>query len=243
MADDQVNPVVSSAPETVDQDEQVDQVNTEPLRNASPLPESDTEVEEQAVALTRVNHFEFNNLNHISQYQAYAVFYGQRFGLHALLWLQVLWTLVSRVATTTRTVSLSVVRSLQTQLYVFFQGSSYPYRAQTTTLAGPGIAPIEWYYNADTKTFLSSTVYNSTNEYETHHLEWLAGEIKYNDLVLYDVSDFLQQMRWAGAERPSAALVMAAWSIHSGIVLNFRDGLILKTINEDGTEGSLPLRG
>lgn len=223
----------------VDQVDQVDQVNTEPLRNANPLPESDTEVEERAPQ--DVPH----TGPHIQAQPHYEVawLYAQRFGLHALLWFQVLWTLASRVASTTQTVSMSVVRSLQTQLYVFFQGSSYPYRAQTTTLAGPGIAPIEWYYNADTKTFLTSTVYNSTNEYETHHLEWLAGEVKYNDLVLYDVSDFLQQVRWAGVERPSAALVMAAWSIHSGIVLNFRDGLTLKTINEDGTETSLALRG
>ena len=213
-----------------------DQVNTEPLRTASPLPDSEEDLSPVAQppivppAVVQVPPYQM------------ALFYAQRFGLQSLLFLQVLWTLLSRAASTTHTIGLGVTRSLQTQLYVFFQASLYPYRAQDITLAGPGIAPVEWYYNADEKVFLSSAVYNSTNEYHTHHLQWLAGEVKYNDLVLYDVSDFLQQVRWAGATRPSAALVLAAWSLHSGIVLNLREGLVLKTINEDGAESSLPLR-
>ena len=215
-----------------------DQVNTDPLRNAPPL--SDSEDEHPPVDRpVEPPTIPTGPPIYTPSRQEITLFYLQRFGFQTLLFLQFVWTLLSRAASTTQTLSLSVVRSLQTQEYVFFQGSSYPYRVQTTTLAGPGISPIEWYYNADTKVFLSSTVYNSTNEYQTHHLNWLAAEVKYNDLHLYDVSDYIQQVRWAGAERPSPALVMAAWSLHSGIVL--REGLTLKTINEDGTESSLQL--
>jgi hypothetical protein len=235
MADNEIN-------------EQTNQVNTEPLRIANPLPESngDSDEEQSPVAESpvieqpvahEITHF------HVPAHHEVAWFYAQRFGLQALLFLQLLWTYLNKAASTTQAVSTNLVRSIQTQLYVFFQGSSYPYRAQSITLAGPGIAPVEWYYNADTKVFMSSTVYTSTNEYQTHHLQWLAGEIKYNDLMLYDVTEFLQQVKWAGAERPSPSLVMAAWSLYSGIVLNLREGLVLKTINEDGTESSLPLRG
>jgi hypothetical protein len=212
---------------------------------ASLLPESDTDSEEEPDAQTETEPYALSliNLQTLHRYEYIMILYAQRFGLQTLLFLQLLWTIFSRASTATQKVSMGVLRSIQTQMYVFFQGSYYPYRAQTTMLAGPGIAPVEWYYNADTKVFISSTVYNSTNEYQTYHLEWLAAEVKYNDLVLYDISDYIQQVRWAGAERPRASLVMTAWSIHSGIVLNFRDGLNLKTINEDGTESSLPLRG
>jgi hypothetical protein len=249
MADDQVNrtfiglqPVAPMAQQDHEMNEahcveQDDQVNTETLRNASPLPDSDSDSETPQPSVAIVSRPRVRN------YNAEVLVVVQRVGIHALLFLQLAWTLLSRAASTTQTLSLGVVRSFQTQLYVFFQNIPYPYRAQTTTLAGPGVPPIEWYYNADTKVFLSSTIYNTTHEYHTHHLEWLSGEIRYNDLVLYDVSEYLQQVRWAGTARPNPSVLLAAWSIHSGIVLNLRDGLILKTINEDGSESSLQLRG
>ena len=226
---------------------QVNTVNTDPLRNANPLPESDTESEvEQEQEQEEVHQEENHVVPHLEvarHYSRNAAQYLQTFGFQTFLFLQLVWTLLSRAASTTQSVSQGVVRSLQTQLYVFFKDSTYPYRAQNTVLAGPGIAPIEWYYNADTKVFLSSTLYNSTNEYETHHFEWLSGEVKYNDLTLYDITEFLQQVRWGGATRPTPAHVLSAWSLHSGIVLNLREGLILKTINEDGSESSLNVRG
>jgi hypothetical protein len=126
-------------------------------------------------------------------------------------------------------------------MYVFFQNSNYPYRSQEITLAGPGIAPIDWYYNADKMLFVSYPVYNTSSLYETHHLEWLSGQVRYNDLVLYDITEFLQQVRWAGSARPSPARVLAAWSLHSGIVLNATEGLTLQVISEDGSESSLRL--
>ena len=259
MDDDQVNGTFIGHLPSVELDDEDNEIVSDevlpPVDQSTipPLPESDAEsdkeVEEEIVSrteiVTRTEPYVLSlmNLETLHRYEYITMVYAQRFGLQTLLFLQLLWTFFSRAATATQKVSMSVLRSIQTQMYVFFQGSYYPYRAQTTMLAGPGIAPIEWYYNADTKLFLSSTVYNSTNDYQTHHLEWLAAEVKYNDLVLYDISDYIEQVRWAGALRPTAALVMTAWSIHSGIVLNFRDGLVLKTINEDGTESSLPLRG
>ena len=155
---------------------------------ASLLPEYDTDSEEEPNAHTETEPYALSliNLQTLHRYEYIMILYAQRFGLQTLLFLQLLWTLFSRASTTTQKVSMGVLRSIQTQMYVFFQGSYYPYRAQTTMLAGPGIAPVEWYYNADTKVFISSTVYNSTNEYQTYHLEWLAAEVKYNDLVLYD---------------------------------------------------------
>jgi hypothetical protein len=64
----------------------------------------------------------------------------------------------------------------------------------------------------------------------------------YNNLVLYDISEYLQEVKWAGTARPSTRHVLAAWSLHSGIVLHSIDGILLQTINEDGTETAVPLR-
>jgi hypothetical protein len=169
--------------------------------------------------------------------------YTQQVGLQTLLFIQVVWNFLSYFASSTQIVSKGVLRSVQAQLYVFFEHSNYPYRSQDVSLTGPGIAPVEWYYNADKSMFISSSLYNTTTEYETTHLEWLCGQIKYNNLVLYDISEFLQQIRWAGRVKPSVNRVLAAWSLHSGIVLNAGEGLTLQTINEDGTESNLVLRG
>lgn len=217
----------------------------------SPLSEVSESLEGQPPVADVVHEEPVHTLTHFEPQQTQLVvpsniaflFYVQRFGLHALLWLQFIWNLLSYAASTTQTVSRSVLRGLQSQLYVFFKDSNYPYRFQDTTLIGPGIAPVDWYYDGDKKLFLPSNLYNTTTEYTTHHLEWLTGQIKYNDLVLYDISDYLQEVKWAGSSKPSAARVLAAWSIHSGIVLNALDSVVLQVINEDGTESSLPIRG
>lgn len=253
MADHEMNAVhsvVPPAPQTVEQDHEMnesatgrtDQVNpnTEPLRNASPLPDSESEPPTPVPQPDHTGpHLTHAPVNHAAQ----TLQYLQRFGLQTFLWLQFLWALLGQAASTTQTVGLGVVRSLQTHLYVFFQNSTYPYRQQDIVLAGPGIAPVEWYYNADTKTFVSHAVYNTSTDYETHHFEWLSGLVKYNDLVLYDISEFLQQLRWAGTSRPSIARVLSAWSLHSGTVLALTDSLTLQVINTDGTESTLSCRG
>jgi hypothetical protein len=227
------------------------QVNTDALRNASPLPDSEPVVDPAPVSVNPP-HDDLDDEHQIVHHvipppppppHQLAWQYTQQVGLHAFLWLQVLWQILSSVASTTQTVSKGVIRSLQAQQYVFFERSNYPYRLQDYSLTGPGVASVDWYYNADTKLFVSSALYNTTTDYTTHHLEWLTGQIRYNSLVLYDISEYLQQVKWAGTARPSAARVMAAWSLHSGIVLSGMDGITLQTINEDGSESVLPYHG
>ncbi len=234
MADDQMS---TSANEQVNPstDERQTDAPVEPIRAPDVVEEESSEEEVEEPVHTAPRHVPV-------RYDIVARQYLQTFSLQALLFLQMMWTVLSRAANVTQSVSVGVVRSLQTQMYIFFQGSTYPYRLQNYTLSGPGIAPVEWYYNADTKVFVSSNLYNTSNEYQTHHFQWLSGEIQFNGLTLYDVTEFLQQVRWAGAAQPSTALVLSAWSLHSGIVLNMRDGLVLKTINQDGTESLLNVR-
>lgn len=230
-------------------------INTEPLRNASPLPDSDPVVAQaETTTVPAIAPVEEESDTESEASDDHAVepgptpqqvvwHYTQQVGIHAFLWLQVLWRIVSSATATTQTVSKGVLRSLQAQQYIFFERSNYPYRLQDYSITGPGIAQVEWYYDADTKLFVSSTLYNTTTGYTKHHLEWLCGQIRYNNLVLYDISDFLQQVKWAGTTRPSAARVMAAWSLSSGIVLSGMEGITLQTINEDGSESVLQYHG
>ena len=222
-------------------------INTEPLRNAEPLPDPPVEdhSEDESEDSDESEQPVHQGPHIVAEVPTHQVVwhYTQQFGIQAFLWIQFLWQLMSYVASTTQTVSKGVIRSLQNQEYVFFEQSNYPYRLQDYTLNGPGVAAVEWYYDADKKTFVSSALYNTTTEYAMHHLEWLSGQIRYNNLVLYDISEFLQQVKWTGRVKPSAARVLAAWSLHSGVVLSGIDGISLQTINEDGSESTLALRG
>lgn len=244
MADNEVNPPPEQThPEETQPQEVAEAVtDTLPQPPVEPIRAPDVEEEEEEEENNHQVVAHTGPRQQSVRYDLIAVQYFQRFSLQTLLFLSMVWSLLSHAASVTQTVGVGVARSLQTQLYVFFQGSTYPYRVQDYTIAGPGIAPVEWYYNADSKVFISANLYNTSNEIQSHHFEWLSGEIQFNGLSLYDVTEFLQQVRWAGASRPSSALVLAAWSLHSGIVLNLRDGLVLKVIQGDGSESTLTVR-
>ncbi len=224
MADNQVDTQVAT-------EETSTQSVVEPVAQVPPVDDVEEEVEEEEEEEEEEEAPNFN----------YSLALA-KFGLHTLLFVQSVWGFLYQAVSTGEAIGRGVLRSLQTPLYIFFKGSSHPYRMQDYSLTGPGVAPIEWYYNAETKRFVSRLLYTTTNEYNTHHLEWLSGQIKYNDLVLYDITDYLQQVRWAGVTRPSTSHVLAAWSLHSGIVLNTVDGLTLQVINSDGTEATLQCR-
>lgn len=265
MADHEINavnsavlPVVAVAQQDDQENSTVEQtnpINTDPLRFANPLPETDSEEQKQEVpagqppVVDDIDEDEDEEeveeepvaqpIQDQPDYPSLLLTNLQMWGIQALLWIQVLWNALSYASEKTTVVTKSVLRAVQPKLYVFFEGSSYPYRLQDYTLAGPGIAPVEWFYNADTKVFVDSRIYNSSLEYPTQHFEWLSGEIKYNNLVLHDISDFLEEIRWAGRQKPSCSRVLAAWSLSSGIVLNPKEALTLHTINQDGSESVL----
>lgn len=217
------------------------EVNTAPLRTAPPLPDSDSDSyseTESEMETHAVPHIQPAIPHHIVAWQM-----TRQYTLEAFIWLQFFWSILSSFTSKSIVVGKSVMRSLQPPLYVFFKGSDYPYRFQDVTVNGPGVAPVEWYYDADKCLFISSTLYNTSNEYETHHIEWLSAEIKYNSMVLYDITDHVEQVRWAGSTAPTATQVLSAWSLKSGIVLNIKDSLTLHTLNADGTESQIPICG
>jgi len=236
MADDQVNsisePLVQQAQNTPVESQTVSEEVLEEAPTQTPPTAQEPPLEEEH----RIVHLQPNRRQHAIQFLSHV-------GLQSLLWLQILWTFLCDVTARTQVVSVSVLRGFQGKIYVFFEGSTYPYRIQDHTLAGAGVPPVDWYYDADKKLFLSSAMYNTTSEYNSQHFEWLSGQIKYNNLLLHDISDYLQQTKWVGTRQPSPAHILSAWSLHSGIVLHFTEGIQLHTINQDATESVLAIRG
>lgn len=138
-----------------------------------------------------------------------------------------------------------VKKSLSENVYVFFEGSSYPYPLDEIDLRSPGVPSVEWYYNHTTHTFVSARLYNNSQTYQTHHVPYLSTEIQYNDLTLYDVTEFMNDVRWAGEEgepMPNADHLVSAWTLYSSVVVKRSDAVSLRVINTDGDEQRVPLR-
>jgi hypothetical protein len=152
--------------------------------------------------------------------------------------LQFVWLLVGNVGK-------GVKQTFQQPVYVFFKDSDHPYLVSDVQLNCSGTPEIEWYYNATTHTFVTSRLYNNSESYHTHHIPYLTAEVRYNDLILYDISEFINSVRWAGEDSegmPSVNHLLSAWSISSGIVLKRSEQMNLNVINTDGNEAKIPLR-
>ena len=149
-----------------------------------------------------------------------------------------LWILLGNV-------TQGVKKTFQDEQFVFFKDTSYPYLLSDIKLNSPGVPDVEWYYNSKTHTFLTARLYNNSQAYHPHHIPYLTAEIRYNNLVLYDISEFINSVRWAGEESeamPNLDHLISVWSLSSGIVLQRSAGMTLSVINTDGAEVQIPLR-
>ena len=142
-----------------------------------------------------------------------------------------LWSFTNRIGVFGYTIGNVVWKTLQPNLYLFYAGYDYPYRASDYRMKGPGIPSIEWFYNSSNKVFTTANGSSMSRRFP-----WLSAEIKHVDLTLYDITDFVESLRYYNSEEtcPSAERVIAAWSLESGIVLDKVGSLKLSVINEDG---------
>jgi hypothetical protein len=139
----------------------------------------------------------------------------------------------------------AVRNSFRDEQYVFFEGSSFPYKLEDLHLDSPGVPAVEWYFNATTNTFITARLYANSQHFTKHHIPYLAAQIKYNELTLYDISEFVDSVRWAGEEgeaMPNVDHLVSAWTLSSGIVLRRSPTMVLSVINTDGNDAQIPLR-
>ena len=149
-----------------------------------------------------------------------------------------LWAVTNTIGGFGYTVGTGVWKSLQPNLYFFYVGYDYPYKATDYKMRGPGIPSIEWFYDSSLKTF---TRLNGSSV--SRRFPWLSAEIKHVDLTLYDITDFIESLRYYNDDEtgPSAERVIAAWSLESGIVLDKVGSLKLSVINEEGENEEVEL--
>ena len=156
---------------------------------------------------------------------------------YSLQFINLVWAFLTTATQVTKKVSTHVYRGFQSELYYFFKDSPIPWDAHRVNLRSAGSPHVDWYYNADTKTFS-----RAENDGHLHHFPYLTAEIYHGDLALYDITPFTEALHWTGGTTaPSANHVLAAWYLQTGILLDPALPLVLKVINEEGETTTIPL--
>ncbi len=155
--------------------------------------------------------------------------------LLALRTLSFMYTAVQTGVWVSKKTYFALTDAFSEESYVFFKGDSTPYHVRHVVQDGPGIASVAWTYNKNTKTFTSSTAAPHTH---SKSLEWLSASIQYNGLNLYSLDDLIEGTKYvdANAVMPSNDILIAAWSLSSGVVLDKTIDLKLFVIHSDGRE-------
>lgn len=160
--------------------------------------------------------------------------------LLALRTWNVLYTSLLTGVWATKKTYTAITDAFSEEKYVFFKGDSTPYPIRHVVLDGPGIASVAWTYNKNTKTFTSSTAAAHTHP---KYLEWLSASIQYNGLNLYSLDDLIEGTHFIDGTKtmPSNDILIASWSLTSGVVLDKTIDLKLFIIHSDGREETISL--
>jgi hypothetical protein len=162
--------------------------------------------------------------------------------LLALRTISFVQTVVSLTVGTTKKTYAALADAFSEEVYVFFKGDSTPYRSRRLISEGPGIPSVEWTYNKTTKTFTSS--YTCSAETTRHkYLEWLSASVQYNGLNLYSLDDIIESTTviHPNETMPSNEILVAAWALQSGVVLDKTIDLKLFIIHSSGKEETVSL--
>lgn len=141
--------------------------------------------------------------------------------------------------TITKKIGTAVVKTFKPDIYIFFKGNMIPYHINDILHEGNGIAPIEWTYDANSYMFVNSKI-DVLNTKTT--LPWLSAEIKLNESVLYDLTDFINSIKYSGVYNPSLYHILSVWTIETGVVLDKKIAFTFETINEDGDTNTILLK-
>lgn len=137
-------------------------------------------------------------------------------------------SIVSVLFSTGVTITYRLVDAAHPRKYVFFNGYTTPYLAHKVRTVAPGVPAITWTYNLD------RNVLTRDEEAPLQNLQWLSGSISYNGMNLYSLDDFISSIKFAGDRHPPPAVVVGAWSLYTGIVLDNQLNLELSVVNDDG---------
>ena len=116
--------------------------------------------------------------------------------------------------------------------YVFFTGYTTPFLSHMVNHVGSGIPSVDWIYNLDTN-ILRKGSETGTPE----NIPWLSASIVFNGMNLYSLDDFISEVKFVNSrgEEPSPAIIVGAWMLMTGNVLNNKINLELHVVNQEGT--------
>jgi hypothetical protein len=126
--------------------------------------------------------------------------------------------------------SSATYAALQPNDYVFYDGYEVPVQAWKVKSENPGTPKAYWYYNPSTALFFKTSPTG-----ETHRFPFLSASLCFNGMNLYSLDDFLGEQQYVG-EQPSPVVLVGAWCLVNGIVLDKNLDFKLHIINEMGEE-------
>lgn len=145
----------------------------------------------------------------------------------------VLKSLFETVISSTTFVTARIVNASYPRKYIFFNGYTTPYLAHTVKTDGPGVPSVAWVYDLDTNVLTHGA------DEPLQNVPWLSASIKFNGLNLYPLDDFISTVQFATTgETPPPAILVGAWSLFSGVVLDNTMSFELSVIDENGEEQS-----
>lgn len=131
-----------------------------------------------------------------------------------------------------------------TRWYTFFEGNPTPYLENELAKTSLISAAPEWYYSPDEMLFVQSGLEElkgyaakDLTTRQKRHIPFLSADIQEGDAVHYDLTDFVEQVRWVArspSSGPTVSQLVAAWSIHSGVIPDTRRNFTLHWINTSG---------
>jgi hypothetical protein len=161
-----------------------------------------------------------------------------------VLWCLSLYNLYSsfctRISNFFKKVITAVKRIYTAEHYIFLHNIDYPFLNTEIELVDEYSAKPEWKYVADQYQFFEWYPEGNTtveNSFSSHSLPMLSMEILDGDTMLYDLTDFIENIRVYNStpnnHTPSIKQIIAAWSLHSKVVLNPTRNFSVQYINEN----------
>lgn len=129
------------------------------------------------------------------------------------------WVLtMSRLVTSQTVKSVKyLAASFVPEVYVFYSGSSVPVRLSDYNKDAAGTCNIDFYYNRECKTISKSL--ESSHIPRTLNIE--GASLYHGDICLYDLTDFFDTTRYAGAhDLPTLDQWVGIWELENGIYLD-----------------------
>jgi len=72
-------------------------------------------------------------------------------------------------------------------------------------------------------------------------LPWLSAQIKYKDITLYSLDEFVEKIRYEDMLVMTPASIVAAWSVTQGVILNTNLELTLEVIDDRANLRHFPI--